>query len=183
MATGSDLLTLAQRELGKPYVYGANGPETFDCSGLVQYAAAQLGLTLPHRATLQRQLTTPVSSPLPGDLVFYGTPAFSYHVGIYAGNGRMIDAPKPGDAVQIENVWGTPSYGRLNGLSTSIVAQPAAVVAGLFPHASDIVASVRPIIVTALFVSAGIGLVLLGGGQLAGARKFASSALRKVFPA
>lgn len=183
MPTGADLVALAQRELGKPYVYGANGPETFDCSGLVQFAAAQLGLVLPHRATLQRQMTTPVSTPLPGDLVFYGTPAFSYHVGIYMGGGRMIDAPKPGDAVHIENVWGTPSYGRLKGLSTSVTAVPAEFLGGLLPGPSDVVAAARPIVVTALFVSAGIGLVLIGGGQLAGARKYASSALRKVFPA
>jgi NlpC/P60 family len=183
MPTGSDVVALAQRELGKPYVFGADGPEAFDCSGLVQWVYAQLGISLPHRATLQRQKTIPVTTPLPGDLVFYGTEAYSHHVAIYAGNGRMIAAPQPGENVKLQDVYGTPTYGRIPGLGTSLVAAPAEWLGGLLPGPSDAIAAARPIVITALFVGAGIALVLIGGGQLAGARQHATATLRKVFPA
>jgi len=91
----------ARNQLGKPYVWGAAGPDSFDCSGLTMYAWGQAGVSLPHSAAAQQGMGTPVaqSDLQPGDLVFFGSPA--YHVGIYIGNGLMIHAPTSGDVVKI----------------------------------------------------------------------------------
>jgi cell wall-associated NlpC family hydrolase len=93
---------LAQR--GKPYVWAAAGPDSFDCSGLVDYAYGAAGVGLPHSAFMQSQLGRPVSrSQLqPGDLVFFYSPVS--HVGIYIGNGQMVHAPTTGDVVKISNI-------------------------------------------------------------------------------
>ena len=72
MSTVDNLLTIARTELGKPYVYGDEGPNTFDCSGLMEYVFAQVGIHLPRVAADQQKATSRVSSPLPGDLVFFG---------------------------------------------------------------------------------------------------------------
>jgi cell wall-associated NlpC family hydrolase len=94
----------AYAQLGKPYVYGASGPNSYDCSGLTMRAWGAAGVSLPHNAAAQQSATRPVSySDLqPGDLVFFGSPA--YHVGIYIGGGRMIAAPHTGDVVKIQSV-------------------------------------------------------------------------------
>jgi peptidoglycan DL-endopeptidase CwlO len=93
------------------YVYGGTTTAGFDCSGYTQYAFAQLGISIPRTAEEQRQAVTAVSNPQPGDLVFFGSPA--YHVGIYAGNGMMWDSPHTGAAVALRAVWSSsPSYGR-----------------------------------------------------------------------
>ncbi len=99
---------LAQR--GKPYVYAAGGPNSFDCSGLTSYAWAQAGVYLPHNAAAQLGYGTRVSiSELqPGDLVFYYSPIG--HVGIYIGDGQIVHAPTSGDVVRVASVYasGTP---------------------------------------------------------------------------
>ncbi|HEX2902533.1 MAG TPA: C40 family peptidase [Jatrophihabitans sp.] len=91
----------AKAQLGKPYVWGAAGPDSFDCSGLTMYAWAAAGVSLPHNAAAQQGMGTPVSQAnlQPGDLVFFGSPA--YHVGMYLGDGLMIHAPTSGDVVKI----------------------------------------------------------------------------------
>ncbi|WP_243757636.1 C40 family peptidase [Allobranchiibius sp. GilTou38] len=110
-SSASGVVAIAERYIGVPYVYGGTTPSGFDCSGFTSYVYAQLGINLPRTAAAQQASATPVSTPQPGDLVFFGSPA--YHVGIYLGNGMMIAAPKPGDHVKIEAVYGTPSgYGR-----------------------------------------------------------------------
>ena len=91
-----EIVALAQRELGDPYVFAAAGPSSFDCSGLTMYCYAQIGIGLAHAATAQQQASKPVplGSLLPGDLVFFSTDHVrSYHVGIYVGGGSMIHAP------------------------------------------------------------------------------------------
>ena len=101
----------AYAQLGKPYVYGASGPSSYDCSGLTMAAWGAAGVGLPHNAAAQQSMTHAVSSPEPGDLVFFGSPA--YHVGIYIGNGNMIAAPHTGDVVKVEAVYsGVSGYGR-----------------------------------------------------------------------
>ncbi|WP_309114693.1 bifunctional lytic transglycosylase/C40 family peptidase [Saccharothrix sp.] len=94
---------------GLPYVWGGNGPDGghtgFDCSGLTKAAYAAAGLTLPRTAQTQHDAGphVPAGQPLlPGDLVFYGTPGNIHHVGLYIGNGLMIDAPDFGQVVKIE---------------------------------------------------------------------------------
>jgi cell wall-associated NlpC family hydrolase len=92
--------TIAMQYLGVPYVWGGGSPSGFDCSGLVQYVFAQLGIALPHYAAAQFGFGQPVSRDQlqPGDLVFFDGLG---HVGIYIGGGQMIHAPHTGDVVKI----------------------------------------------------------------------------------
>jgi cell wall-associated NlpC family hydrolase len=93
------------------YVYGGTTTAGFDCSGLTQYVFGKLGINLPRTAEEQRRAVTSVSDPRPGDLVFFGSPA--YHVGIYAGNGMMWDSPHSGSAIALRAIWSSsPTYGR-----------------------------------------------------------------------
>jgi cell wall-associated NlpC family hydrolase len=110
-AAGGVLAIAAQYE-GLMYSYGGTSPSTgFDCSGFTQYVFGKVGISLPRTAEEQRQSTTRVSAPQPGDLVFFGSPA--YHVGIYAGNGKMWDSPRSGEAVALRSIWtSNVTYGR-----------------------------------------------------------------------
>ena len=104
--TGYHAALIAKGFLGVPYVYGGASPSGFDASGLTMYVYAQLGAKLVHGATDQQKASTPV--PLNklrrGDLVFFGSKKYSYHVAVYLGNGRMIHAPHTGAAVRIDQV-------------------------------------------------------------------------------
>ncbi|CAI7979416.1 peptidoglycan DL-endopeptidase CwlO [Frankia sp. Hr75.2] len=104
---GEKAVYLASRQAGKPYVYGATGPYSFDCSGLVQYIYKQLGKTLPRTTDQQYAATTRIAqgSEQPGDLIFFGQPGAIYHMGIYAGGGKMWVAPKTGDVVKLQTIW------------------------------------------------------------------------------
>ena len=95
----------AYRQLGKPYQWGAEGPDRFDCSGLTMWVWAKAGVSLPHSSRMQFHEGRRVSQPelQPGDLVFYGSPI--HHVGIYVGDGRYINAPQTGDVVKVSNVF------------------------------------------------------------------------------
>ena len=95
----------AQAELGKPYVYGGGGPSVFDCSGLTAWAWGHAGHPLPHLASAQYDDTTHVSVAQlqPGDLVFYGSPP--HHVGLYVGNGQMINALHSGTNVEYDTIF------------------------------------------------------------------------------
>jgi peptidoglycan DL-endopeptidase CwlO len=103
-------IAAARAELGKPYVYGAGGPGSFDCSGLTAFAYAAAGISLPHNAAAQYGYGTHVSQSQlqPGDLVFFYSPIG--HVGIYIGNGLMIHAPTSGDVVKISPVFADGAY-------------------------------------------------------------------------
>ena len=93
--------TIALHYLGIPYLWGGASPATgFDCSGLVMYVYAQLGISLPHYAAAQYQLGTPVGRDQlqPGDLIFFDA---LDHVGIYIGGGQFVHAPQTGDVVKI----------------------------------------------------------------------------------
>ena len=110
----SSAVAIAQRYLGVPYVWGGASPSGFDCSGLVMYVYAQLGIGLSHGATDQQRASTPVpiSALQPGDLVFFGSASYSYHVGIYVGGGSMIHAPHTGAVVSYGSVGGAWIGGR-----------------------------------------------------------------------
>ena len=90
---------MAQR--GKPYVWAASGPGSFDCSGLTQFAFRAAGVNLPHSSRMQSQMGQAVSRDQlqPGDLVFFYSPVS--HVGIYIGDGQMVHAPTSGDVVKV----------------------------------------------------------------------------------
>jgi cell wall-associated NlpC family hydrolase len=79
-------------QVGKPYRYGGSGPDSYDCPGLTQYAYRSAGIELPHSSRSQSQMGTPVDRAdlRPGDLVFFYQPVS--HVGIYVGDGQMVDA-------------------------------------------------------------------------------------------
>jgi peptidoglycan DL-endopeptidase CwlO len=96
---------IAMHYLGVPYVWGGASPRGFDCSGLVMYVYAQIGVSLPHSTYSQVAMGTPVSiSQLePGDLVFFSGAS---HVGIYIGGGQFIHAPHTGDVVKISSLSG-----------------------------------------------------------------------------
>ncbi len=110
----SSVVGIAQRYLGVPYVYGGASPSGFDCSGLAMYCYAQIGIGLSHGATDQQHASTPVpiSALQPGDLVFFGSASYSYHVGIYVGGGSMIHAPHTGAVVSYGSVGGAWIGGR-----------------------------------------------------------------------
>ncbi len=99
---GVAALRAAASQLGKPYVWGAEGPRSYDCSGLTSWAFAQAGVTLPRSSSQQAMVGTPVSwnNLQPGDLVFYYHPVS--HVGIYAGDGVFLNAPESGDVVRYQ---------------------------------------------------------------------------------
>jgi peptidoglycan DL-endopeptidase CwlO len=104
---GAQALQAALGRRGDPYVWGAAGPGAFDCSGLVVWAFAQVGITLPHYTgdLWNSGVHVPRSDLEPGDLVFFY--ADISHVGIYIGNGLMVDAPDFGLTVRVEPVfWG-----------------------------------------------------------------------------
>jgi len=102
---GAQALQAAISRLGYPYVWGAAGPTSFDCSGLVMWAYQQVGISLPHFTVSQYNSGVHVSrSDLePGDLVFF-FPNIS-HVGMYIGNGMMIDAPNFGEDVKVQPIY------------------------------------------------------------------------------
>jgi cell wall-associated NlpC family hydrolase len=102
----------AYAQLGKPYQWGGAGPNSFDCSGLVMRAWGAAGVSLPHSAAGDQSMLPGVSlSALePGDLIFYGRPAF--HVALYIGGGRIIQAPHTGANVEISSVGSATSAGR-----------------------------------------------------------------------
>jgi len=95
----SGVVGIAASLAGIYYVYGGSTPAGFDCSGYTQYVFGKAGISLPRTAEEQRQATTPVTNPQPGDLVFFGAPA--HHVGIYAGDGMMWDSEQTGVPVML----------------------------------------------------------------------------------
>jgi cell wall-associated NlpC family hydrolase len=104
-------LEFARQQLGKPYVWGATGPDSYDCSGLTGAAWAAAGITLP-RTSRQQWFAGPhisLGALQPGDLLFWGydvnDPASIHHVAMYAGNGLMVAAPHTGDVVKVQPVY------------------------------------------------------------------------------
>ena len=101
----------AMAQVGKSYVYGAAGPSSFDCSGLTMMAWQQAGVSLPHSSGAQMSSGTPVSQSQlqPGDLVFYYSPVS--HVGMYIGNGQIVNALNPSEGIKVSGVNDMPYAG------------------------------------------------------------------------
>jgi peptidoglycan DL-endopeptidase CwlO len=113
---GNVAATFACNQIGKPYVWAAAGPKTYDCSGLTMAAWKAAGYTLAHYTVTQKAETTRVTRAdlKPGDLVFFFSDV--HHVGIYVGNGLMVHAPHTGDYVRMQYIDAMPinSYGRVH---------------------------------------------------------------------
>jgi cell wall-associated NlpC family hydrolase len=120
-AAAASAIAFAESHVGNAYVYGGNGPNAWDCSGLVRAAYAQAGVNLPRTAAEQASSTTiiPVGQAQPGDLLFWsngGSASGVYHVAIYVGNGRFVEAANPRAGVKWETISNyTPDFaGRIN---------------------------------------------------------------------
>lgn len=108
--TGDEVVVSAKKYLGLPYVFGGTTTAGLDCSGLVQKAYGDLGITLPRIAADQANTGTAVASlaqAQPGDILGFGQPA--HHVALYLGNNMMIAAPEPGENVKIQSMYETPA--------------------------------------------------------------------------
>ncbi|NAZ87855.1 NlpC/P60 family protein [Kineococcus indalonis] len=135
-STGEQLLAVAKKYTGVPYKWGGTTPAGFDCSGLIQYSAKQLGVTLPRTAREQAKVGTAVPSLAqaePGDLVVLENGS---HIGIYVGNGQMLHAPKTGDVVKISKVWETPLTIRRLGTTAATTAAAGLATAALLTGAA-----------------------------------------------
>lgn len=111
-STQEQVLRNAAALTGIPYRYGGTTPAGFDCSGYTSYVLRQIGVHLPRTAAQQQAAAVSVSDPQPGDLVFFGRPA--YHVGIYAGNGLMYHSPRTGKSTELARVYSSAAgYGRV----------------------------------------------------------------------
>jgi hypothetical protein len=125
-------LRAAVSRVGMPYVWGAAGPTSFDCSGLVQWSLARAGVAMPRVAADQARTgsAVPVSRLQPGDLLFYRTdptaPNYISHVAIYLGRGMMIQAPAPGMDVQIVPVALGSEFAGAVAVSPAVAAAAAA---------------------------------------------------------
>jgi cell wall-associated NlpC family hydrolase len=117
-SSGADAaIAFATAQIGDPYKWGAAGPDAWDCSGLTAGAWAKGGKSLPHYSVAQFTGSTRITAAqlAPGDLVFWGSssnPSSIYHVGLYAGDGQMIHAPRTGRPVVRESIWSwtTPNF-------------------------------------------------------------------------
>jgi cell wall-associated NlpC family hydrolase len=130
------MLRAAYSRIGMPYVWGAAGPTSFDCSGLVQWSFAQAGVAMPRVAADQARTGPAVSvgQLQPGDLLFYHTdptaPGYISHVAIYLGRGQMLQAPQPGQNVEIVPADFGPEYAGAVQVAPAIAAQVAGVPLG-----------------------------------------------------
>lgn len=161
MSRADDVLAYGLAEVGSPYVWGAEGPDTFDCSGLMQYIFAKVGVQLPRTAREQQRALPLVGSPRPGDLVFWGSPAT--HVGLYVGDGRFLAAPRAGERVRVSKLYGSPEFRRpagLGGLGAVVpVGLPGAGAVGdMFSKSADWLR-------VGLVAAGGVALVVVGAWQ------------------
>jgi cell wall-associated NlpC family hydrolase len=130
------MLKAAASRVGYPYVWGGSGPTTFDCSGLVQWSFRQAGVLMPRVAADQARTgpAIPFSQAQAGDLLFYRTdptaPDYISHVAIYLGRGLMLQAPEPGENVQIVPVALGSEFAGVVRVSPAIAAQVAASPVG-----------------------------------------------------
>jgi cell wall-associated NlpC family hydrolase len=146
LSTTTVALEWAFSELGKPYVWGATGPNSFDCSGLTQFVWRQAGVSIPRVAAAQYAWTIPVplSQLLPGDLVFYGRTDI-HHVGIYIGDGLMINAPHTGTVVQVSSIWWSDlaGFGRVHAAGTPVPSHQSPNLT--HPAVAEVIATAGPV--------------------------------------
>lgn len=165
---GAQAVALAARYIGVPYLWGGTTPDGFDCSGLVQFVYGLTGVKLPRTSQEQAKigLTVPYSQAQPGDLLIYSYNSPADHVGLYAGGGQQIDAPRPGRTVEqaaVDTAHLTAVIRPVAGTGSTTATDAAAHLT--VPGAdllSDTVKTATRISFTTLFALGGIGLVALG---------------------
>lgn len=166
MSRPDQVIAYGLAEVGQPYVWGAEGPDAFDCSGLMLWIFGRAGITLPRTAREQQRAAKPVDTPRPGDLVFWDNPAT--HVGLYLGDGRYLAAPGRGKTVRVSKLYGRPTYGRPVGL-----AGLGGVVSGVVSPVTEPVASgaagladkIGGMVIASLVIAGGAALLVVGGWQ------------------
>ncbi|GAB3297583.1 C40 family peptidase [Parasphingorhabdus pacifica] len=110
-ASASNAISYADDQIGSPYVWGATGPDTFDCSGLTQQAWKAAGVNIPRTSKVQYQFggeRLPLAEARPGDLVFWGSgrdPKAIHHVALYLGDNEILHAPQKGETVERSKMW------------------------------------------------------------------------------
>jgi len=139
--SGTQIVSEVEKFTGDPYVYGATGPSSFDCSGLVQYVLRQLGVSAPRTSEAQWGWVQKITRAQlqPGDLVFAQFPgdnASPGHVGIYTGNGQVLSAEDPALGVGYATLasWGSSivGYGRVPGSAAGTSSAPSGGLLSLF---------------------------------------------------
>ncbi len=112
------VLAFLRAQVGDAYVMGGTGPNSWDCSGLVQAAYRQVGVDLPRTSQEQSTAGTqvPVSSAQPGDILYWGGAGSAFHVGVYIGNGQYLDAANPSKGVLVQDLSGYPASGAVRVL-------------------------------------------------------------------
>lgn len=112
LSVGTRAIYIGRTQLGTMYRWGGTTPAGFDCSGFVQYTYRKAGKRLPRTAAAQQAALPRTSAPRPGDLVFFGKRA--HHVGIYVGDGMMMDSPRTGRPLQVRSIYTSAvTYGRV----------------------------------------------------------------------
>jgi hypothetical protein len=186
--SGADIVGKAKTKLGDSYVFGAEGPNHFDCSGLVQWVFKQYGIKTPRTAAQQEHFGTSVdrSKIAPGDLLFFnwsGSGA-AEHVGIYAGDNKMVEAPHTGDVVKTitvsSSMWadvvGIRRFpGVTGGPATSILDQVTEVTKGALSGVTDPTGVVGAI-------QGAVGELHTIGGALTSVGKLANLATKAFLP-
>jgi hypothetical protein len=168
---GAQAVALAARYIGVPYLWGGTTPDGFDCSGLVQFVYGLTGVKLPRTSQEQARIgiTVPYSQAQPGDLLFYNYGSTNDHVGIYAGNGQQIDAPRPGRTVEraaVDTAHLTSVVRPFTGGGSS-TTPGTATDANSIGHAAgglldDASGALTRVAFNTLFVLGGVGVVALG---------------------
>ncbi|CAB4331026.1 unannotated protein [freshwater metagenome] len=148
---GGTVIDVANDYSGVPYVRGGTTPKGFDCSGYTSYVFAKLGIDLPRTAAAQSRWADKVSASdrKVGDLMFWHGSGGVYHVGIYAGDGKMWDSPYPGRRVGKKSIWGNPTYGRvptsaINGKAIAEVAEKTAELEAVKAAAPQLQITISP---------------------------------------
>jgi cell wall-associated NlpC family hydrolase len=170
----SDVVNYATSKEGDPYVWGATGPTSFDCSGLVYAAYKAAGFNMPRTtaATIGTMgAGVDEAHAVPGDVVYFNEPGATDHVGIYIGNGQMINAPETGKNVEVDSIKGYTSIRDLTSDSagTDTLGHAASTVAGQVAGAlnpfSGWQTDVLGIVLKLAGAAACIGLVIVGAKE------------------
>ncbi|USS87745.1 NlpC/P60 family protein [Fructilactobacillus hinvesii] len=137
----ADVLSTGQQHVGTSYAWGGSNPGGFDCSGFTQYVYGQNGVSLPRTAAAQAAAAQPISASeaQAGDLVFFNDGSGIYHVGIYQGNGQMLDAQNRGviSGDSISYFPGQVTYGRIGGGASAAASAPAQTTQAAAQPAAD----------------------------------------------